>query len=124
MKTVIGISWGDVADAGKKAFPYIHTAGKSLASAFGAGAAADALENVYVSQGWLPPQKPSVPSSGGKSWEADRATEKLQKAVASMKPKPKPRRHPMLQWAADHPWHVAGGAALTVGVIALLAAKR
>ncbi|MCU1276956.1 MAG: hypothetical protein JWM53_502, partial [bacterium] len=61
-EVLAGISWGDVGDAGKVALPYVHTAGKGLAGAFGAGAAAQAVEDVEVSRGWLPPQKPSVPS--------------------------------------------------------------
>lgn len=50
----LGLSWGDVGDVGKAAFPYIHATGKGIASAFGAGAAADALEHVEQGQGWLP----------------------------------------------------------------------
>ncbi len=56
----LGISWGDVGDVGKAAFPYVHATGKGIASAFGAGAAAQALENVEQKQGWLPPTEAPI----------------------------------------------------------------
>lgn len=51
----LGISWGDVGDVGKWGFVnVVHPLGKGVATAFGAGAGAQALENVEVKQGWLP----------------------------------------------------------------------
>lgn len=56
----LGVSWGDVGDAGKWGFGnVVHPLGKGIATAFGAGAAAQSLENVEVKQGWLP----ATPSS-------------------------------------------------------------
>jgi hypothetical protein len=52
---LVGVSWGDVGDAGKWGFQnVVHPLGKGVATAFGAGAAAQSLENVEVKQGWLP----------------------------------------------------------------------
>jgi hypothetical protein len=51
----IGVSWGDVGDASKWGFQsVVHPLGKGVATAFGAGAAAQSLENIEVKQGWLP----------------------------------------------------------------------
>jgi len=51
----IGSVIGDsLADIGKNIFGGIHTAGKLLASAFGAGKAAESLESFETKQGWLP----------------------------------------------------------------------
>ena len=51
----LGVSWGDVGDAGKWGFGnVVHPLGKGVATAFGAGAAAQSLENIEVKQGWLP----------------------------------------------------------------------
>lgn len=83
---VIGVSWGDVGDVGKAAFPYIHATGKGVASAFGAGAAADALEHVEQGQGWLP-ATPAPATAPITSTVQKVAT---QKAHPGDKPTPKP----------------------------------
>lgn len=60
----IGFGWTDIESAGRTAFPYIHTAGKTLASAFGAGAAADVLEQQERRAGMLPPTTPPSAAPG------------------------------------------------------------
>ncbi len=60
----VGVSWGDVGDAGKWGFGnVVHPLGKGIATAFGAGAAAQSLENVEVKQGWLPATPTSTAST-------------------------------------------------------------
>lgn len=85
---VLGISWGDVGDAGKAAFPYVHATGKGIATAFGAGQAAQALENVEQKQGWLPATPSSSTAAVTASAEkvATAATPKLHPGVSPMTP--------------------------------------
>jgi hypothetical protein len=89
--SALGISWGDVGDAGKAAFPYIHATGKGLASAFGAGAAADALESVEQKQGWLPATMPATAATVTTTTQsiAKAATPKFQAALVKEQPKTK-----------------------------------
>jgi hypothetical protein len=60
----IGLSWGDVGDAGKVAFPYIHQAGAGVLNAFGAGAVVKPLETLEQRGGLLPsdtsPTRPNL----------------------------------------------------------------
>lgn len=94
---LIGISWGDVGDAGKAAFPYIHATGKGIASAFGAGAAADALENVEQKQGWLPATSPAAAATVTSTAQnvAAAATPKLHPGVSPKVPaQPPPQSQP------------------------------
>lgn len=60
--TVVGLSWGDVEKAGRTAFPFIHTAGAAVLSAFGAGGLVAPIEQLERRGGLLPaPSKPSTP---------------------------------------------------------------
>lgn len=67
LDAIVGVSWGDVGDAGKAAFPYIHAAGKGLATSFGAGQVADIADSVERGQGWLPPKSASSSSTSASS---------------------------------------------------------
>ncbi len=51
---VLGLSWGDIASAGKTAFPYIHQAGAGVLNAFGAGALVAPVEQLEQRGGLLP----------------------------------------------------------------------
>lgn len=83
----LGLSWGDVGDVGKAAFPYVHATGKGIATAFGAGQAAQALENVEQKQGWLPPATADTASITATSQTvATAATPKLRAAAAKKAP--------------------------------------
>lgn len=53
---ILGISWGEVGDFGKAAFPFVHAAGGAVLSAFGAGALVDPIENLERRGGLLPPK--------------------------------------------------------------------
>jgi hypothetical protein len=60
---VLGVDWAEV---GRNAFGVLHTAGKAVASAFGAGQAAQQLETAESQAGLLPPWAGgAAPSSGG-----------------------------------------------------------
>ncbi len=51
----IGLSWGQLGDGAKWAFQnVVHPLGKGIATAAGAGSAAQSLEDVEKKQGWLP----------------------------------------------------------------------
>ncbi len=58
---IVGFGWGDLSSAGQTAFPYIHTAGSGVLSAFGAGALMPLLTSAEQSGGLL--SKPVVPTS-------------------------------------------------------------
>jgi hypothetical protein len=55
---LLGIDWGDV---GKSAFGGLHLAGKTVASAFGFGSAAQSLEQLEAGAGLLPDWAKSTP---------------------------------------------------------------
>ena len=92
---MLGLSWGDVADAGKAAFPYVHATGKGIASAFGAGVAADALENVEQKQGWLPKTMPSATATVASTVQST-ATTLTPKLHPGVSPKVPPKPTPVL----------------------------
>jgi len=90
----LGISWGDVGDVGKAAFPYVHATGKGIATAFGAGQAAQALENIEQKQGWLPPTADTASVTSSAQAVTTAATPKLRAAAAKVSPKPQPKPQP------------------------------
>lgn len=116
IREVMGISWGDVGDFGKAAFPYIHSAGKGLAGAFGMGGAATALENLETKAGLLPPI-PATPSSSA-------TTSKAASTSATSTPSSTARSPftpaPSQSWFAKHPYGVAAVAVVGVCGVGLL----
>jgi hypothetical protein len=57
---LLGLDWGDISDAGKTAFPYIHTAGAGILSAFGGGALVAPIASLEQRGGLLPPSTPAI----------------------------------------------------------------
>lgn len=74
MDVLGGFGWQD-------ALATVHGVGKGVLSAFGAGAAGEALEDVYKKQGWLPTQAPAPGSTPGAPGVAPGATPAIRPGV-------------------------------------------
>ncbi len=129
----IGISWGDVGDGAKWAFGnVIHPLGKGIASAAGAGSAAQSLEDLEKKQGWLPATLSTTAASmtTAAASKAGAAAGALGKgkgggasaptgiAPSTTTPKAKPTAPP--SWFTQHPVVAATGALSILGFLALI----
>lgn len=119
----LGVSWGDVGDAGKWGFGnVVHPLGKGIATAFGAGAAAQSLENVEVKQGWLPATPSSTATaittaveSGTKAKPKDATKDVKKDATATDATKPSTDVKP--SGAAPQPTSSLGHAVVIAGAV-------
>lgn len=122
---LLGISWGDVGDGAKWGFQnVVHPLGKGIATAFGAGAAAQGLEDVERAHGVLPSQPPSsgaatqspATSPKPKMPAAPSGTQIAQPSRPSATSVEKPSHG--TNW--QKPVKYAAGAAIVAGVVGLI----
>lgn len=118
----IGFSWGDIESAGRTVFPYVHTAGKGLASAFGAGALAEQVETLEKKGGLLP-ATPTTTAKTSPTRGPSPAIPQQQLQPATLQPQSQsqpPKRGGPLAWIKANPGHAAAYSALGIGAILLI----
>lgn len=136
---VLGLS---ISDVGRNVFGGVHTAGKVLASAFGAGSLAQSVENLEAGAGLLPDWARSAPKPGASSTSAAAAkptaptrpgapsstpVKKGKAAPASAAPNPTPVSAPPLKIPPTKargasPWwlYVGAGTVAATGLVLIV----
>jgi hypothetical protein len=126
----IGLSWGQFGDGAKWAFQnVVHPLGKGIATAAGAGSAAQSLEDVEKKQGWLPSTPPvsSAPAATAaatllKSGVAPKGTPGKSAGAPSTMTASPGTALPLhtTSWFQQHPIAVTTGALGILGFLALV----